>query len=52
MLMSCLNEISGGRRNVCLVSESLRRILKLLIMTFLLQSFVGGRGEVEWNSFG
>ena len=27
-------------------------VLKFLIMTFLLQSFVGGRGEVEWNSVG
>ena len=29
-----LNEMSGGRENMCLVSGSLRRILKFLRMTF------------------
>jgi len=34
MFLSRLNEISGGRGNMCFVSESLRRILKFLSMTF------------------
>ena len=34
MFLSCLNEISGGRGNICLVSGSLRIILKFLRMTF------------------
>ena len=42
-LMSRLNETSGGRENMCLVSGSLRRILKFLRKTFLLQAFVDGR---------
>ena len=28
--LPCLNEMSGGRENMCLVSGSLRRILKFL----------------------
>ena len=41
MFLSRLNEISGGRGNMCLVSESLRRILKFLKMTFLTARFCG-----------
>ena len=38
--LSRLNEMSGGRENMCLVSGSLRRILKLR-MTFLIARFCG-----------
>ena len=41
--LSRLNEMSGGRENMCLVSGSLQRILKFLRMTFLIQGFVDGR---------
>ena len=37
--LSRLNEMSGGRENMCLVSGSLRRILKFLRMTFLIARF-------------
>ena len=37
--LSRLNEMSGGRENVCLVSGSLRRILKSFKMTFLIARF-------------
>ena len=40
--LSRLNEMSGGRENMCLVSGSLRRILKFL-RTFLIAKFCGGR---------
>ena len=36
-----LNEMSGGRETVCLVSGSLRRILRFLRMTFLIARFCG-----------
>ena len=36
-----LNEMSCGRENMCLVSESLWRILKFLRMTFLIARFCG-----------
>ena len=53
MFLSRLNEISGGRGNMCLVSGSLRRILKFLRMTFLTASRVLWMvGEGEWNSVG
>ena len=39
-LLSLLNEMSGGRENMCLVSGSLRRILKLLRI-FLIARFCG-----------
>ena len=39
--LSRLNEMSGGRENICLVSGSLRRILKFLRMTFLIARFCG-----------
>ena len=53
MFLSRLNEISGGRGNVGLVSGSLRRILKFLRMTFLTGRFCGWvRGKGEWNSVG
>ena len=39
--LSHLNEISGGRGNMCLVLGSLRRILKFLRMTFLTARFCG-----------
>ena len=35
MFLLRLNEINGGRGNMCLLSGSLRRILKFLRMTFL-----------------
>ena len=41
MFLSRLNEISGGREKMCLVSGSLRRILKFLRMTFLTARFCG-----------
>ena len=41
MFLSHLNEIRGGRGNICLVSGSLRRILKFLRMTFLTARFCG-----------
>ena len=39
--LSRLNEMSGGRENMCLVSRSLRRILKFLRMTFFIARFCG-----------
>ena len=39
--LSGLNEMSSGRENMCLVSGSLRRILKFLRMTFLIARFCG-----------
>ena len=36
-----LNEISGARGNMCLVSGLLRRILKFLRMTFFIARFCG-----------
>ena len=36
-----LNEMSGGRENICLVSASVRRILKFSRMTFLIARFCG-----------
>ena len=39
--LSRLNEMSGGGENMCLVSGSLRRILKFLRMTFLIARFCG-----------
>ena len=41
MFLSSLNEISGGRGNICLVLGSLRRILKFLRMTCLTARFCG-----------
>ena len=41
MFLSRLNAIGGGRRNICLVSRSLRRILNFLRMTFLTARFCG-----------
>ena len=40
-LLSRLNEMSCGRENMCLVSGSMRRILKFLRMTFLIARFCG-----------
>ena len=39
--LSRLNETSSGRENMCLVSVSLRRILKFLRMAFLIARFCG-----------
>ena len=39
--LSHLNEMSGGRENMCSVSGSLRRILKFFRMTFLIARFCG-----------
>ena len=39
--LSRLNEMSDGRENMCLVSGSLRRILKVLKITFLIARFCG-----------
>ena len=36
-----LNEMSGGGKNLCLVSGSLRRILKFLRMTVFIARFWG-----------
>ena len=41
------NEISGGRGNMCLVSGSLRRILKFLRMTFLTARSCGWQVKVN-----
>ena len=38
-VLSRLNEMSGGRENMCLVSGSLRRILKFLRMTSFIARF-------------
>ena len=40
MFLSRLDGISDGRGNICLLSGSLRRILKFLRMTFLTARFV------------
>ena len=42
-VLSRLNEMSGGRGNLCLVSVSLQRILKFLRMAFLSARFVDDR---------
>ena len=39
--LSRWNKLSGGRENMCLVSGSVRRILKFLRMTFLIARFCG-----------
>ena len=39
--LSRLNEMSGGRENMCLDSGSLLRILKFLRMTSLIARFCG-----------
>ena len=39
--LSRVKKMSGGRENMCLVSGSLRRILKFLRMTFLIARFCG-----------
>ena len=39
--LSRLNEMNGGRENMCLVSGSLRGILKFLRMTLLIARFFG-----------
>ena len=39
--LSRLNEMSGRRQNMCLVSGSLRRILEFLKITFLIARFCG-----------
>ena len=39
--LSRLNEMSGGRENMCLVSGSTRRILKFLRMTLFIARFCG-----------
>ena len=39
--LSRLNETSGGRENMCLVSGSLRRSSKFLRMTFLIAKVCG-----------
>ena len=41
MFLSRLNEISGGREKMCLVSGLLQRILKFLRITFLTARFCG-----------
>ena len=41
MFLSHLNEISGGRGNICLVSGSLWRNLNFLRMTFFTARFCG-----------
>ena len=46
--LSHLNEMSGDRKNMCLVSGSLWRILKFLTIDKLQSFVVVGRGE--WNS--
>ena len=40
--LSRLNEMSGGKKKMCLVSGLLLRILKFLRMTFLIARFCGG----------
>ena len=39
--LSCLNEMSGGRENMWLVSGSLQRILQFLRMTYWIARFCG-----------
>ena len=50
--LSRLNEMSGGRVNMCLVSGTLRRILKFLRMTFFDCKVLWLVGKGEWNSVG
>ena len=53
MLSLRLNEISGGSGNMCLVSGSLRRILKLLRISDIFDCKVLWMvREGEWNSVG
>ena len=47
MFLLRLNEISGGREKLCLVSGSLGRILKFLRMTFLTARFRGWQVRVN-----
>ena len=49
--LSRLNEMSGGRENMSLVSGSLRRILKFFRMTFD-SKVLWMVGKGEWNSVG
>ena len=46
---SRLNEISGGRENMCLVSESLRKIVKFLRMNFFYCKVLWMVGKVNGN---
>ena len=41
LFLSRLNEMSGGKENMCFVSGSLLRILKFLRRTFLIARFCG-----------
>ena len=51
MFFSRLNELSGGRESMCLVSGSFSRIWKFFRITFLIARFCGCMvGEGEWNS--
>ena len=45
--LSLLNEMSGGRVNMCLVSGSLRKILKFLRKTFLIARICGWKVRVN-----
>ena len=45
--LSRLNEMSGGKENMCLVSGSLLRILKFLRMMFLIARFCGWKVSVN-----
>ena len=47
-ILSRLNDLRDGRKNICLVSGALRRISKFLRITFLIAWFCGrmvGEGE-------
>ena len=50
--LSRLNEVSGGRGNMCLVWGLLQTILKFLRIAFLIARFCGSLDRGEWNSVG
>ena len=51
--LSRLNEMGGGRENMCLVSGSLRRILKFSVENDIFDCKVlWVVGKCEWNSVG
>ena len=50
--LSRLNEMTGGRENMCLASGFLRRILEFLRMKFFDCKLLWMEGEDGWNSVG
>ena len=50
--LSRLNEMSGGRENICLFSGSLQRILKVFENDIFDWKVLWVVGKCEWNSVG